>query len=77
MNEDELGSASFVPLIQPHAVSGRSGYPEPGAARTHAGSQVLRGLHLLEPFLGLNAGVAAPPTFTTWANGARSAGPAV
>jgi beta-lactamase family protein len=41
-----------------HAVSGRSGNPEPGAARLHDGSQVLGGLHLLEPALGLDAGVA-------------------
>jgi D-alanyl-D-alanine carboxypeptidase len=39
-------------------VSGRSGNPEPGAARLHDGSQDLRGLHLLEPVLGLDAGVA-------------------
>lgn len=46
----------FGPMdMKEHTVSGQSGDPEPGAARIHEGTQGLRGLHLLEPVLGLDA----------------------
>jgi hypothetical protein len=58
-----------VPMTEPTAankiapaddilgVTKRNGGTEPGAARIHDGLQGLRGLHLLEPILGFNAGV--------------------